>query len=68
MPKQVNEVHVPKIAEELKCKKYDYIGKTNVSLKKHTNTKHPHENVEPSNGEVNLHEAGCVLDCIDDLL
>ena len=63
----LKEIPVKNIAEEFKCKKCGYVGKTDVSLKKHINTRHPHDTVESSSAEINLHEVACVLSCIDDL-
>lgn len=66
--KKVDKSNSKKSAGDLKCEKCGFIGQTNVSLKKHVNTKHPDECFESSKIEgVNLPEADCILDGIDDL-
>ena len=43
--------HVKEVAEEFKCEECGYVGKTDVSLKKHINTRHPQDTVEYSSAE-----------------
>ena len=61
--KQVSESPIKNNSEQFKCDKCNYTGKTSVSLKKHKNTKHLHEDVDCSNKE----ESESVSDCINDL-
>ena len=49
--KQVSESSIKNNSEQLKCDKCNYTGKTSMSLKKHKNTKHLHEDVDCSNQE-----------------
>ena len=63
----LKEIHVKKVDGEFKCEKCGYVGKTDVSLNKHINTRHTHDTVESSSAEIKLHEVACVLSFIDDL-
>ena len=52
-----------KRSDEFKCDTCKYSGKSIVSLNKHMNTKHVHEQIDFSNKK----ESECVSECIDDL-
>ena len=61
--KQVNESPMQKRSDEFKCDKCKYSGQSSVSLNKHMNTKHVHEDIDYSNEK----ESECVSECINDL-
>ena len=61
--KHVSESSIKNNSEQFKCDKCNYTEKTSVSLKKHKNTKHLHEDADCSNKE----ESESVSDCINDL-
>ena len=60
---QANESPLQKKSDVFNCDKCKYSGKSSVSLNKHMNTKHVHEQIDFSNKK----ESECVSECIDDL-
>ena len=57
------ENHLKKIGHELKCDECDFVGNTDLSIKKHVNTKHSIQNIEEQ--ENNSSKTDCTIDGIE---
>ena len=55
--------HLKKIGHELKCDECDFVGNTDLSIKKHVNTEHSIQNIEEQ--ENNSSKTDCTIDGIE---
>ena len=62
--KLTNENSLKQKGQEIKCDKFDLVGKTDLFIKKHKNTKHPLQSIEEKASSTKV---DCNLEGIEDI-
>ena len=66
--KKNNADHKKQVMTENKCGKHDFVGKTELQLKKHFNPNHPNKCVETADEKKSgVNNTKCTLDTINDM-